>query len=88
MEKPNVQALLELLNAKDRIIEQQQEQIVLLQELAEQSRLAFLHQSKELAKHRQFDIVSKDRWGYFWWLLLNNIWPFSIWYHRFDGGAL
>ncbi len=38
----------------------------------------------ELAYHRQFDRSRKHLWHFFWWLLINNVWPFSIWYHRFE----
>lgn len=42
----------------------------------------------ELAHHREFSEYSrKHPWQFFLWLLLNNVWPFSLWYHRFDGGA-
>jgi hypothetical protein len=80
--EPQVQ---QLLDAKDTIIEQQQTQIVLLQELAEQRRLVHLHQSKELAELRDLHEYSRNkRWVFFFWLLLENVWPFSIWYHRFE----
>ena len=77
-----------LLDAKDRTIELQQEQITLLETLAESRRLAFMYQCKELAEHRDLHKnIKNGPWGFFWWLLLGNVWPFSIWYHRFDGGA-
>jgi hypothetical protein len=78
---PQVQ---QLLDAKDRIMAAQQEQITLLQELAEQRRLVHLHQTRELAEWRAYGVARKHRWGFFWWLLLQDVWPFSIWYHRFD----
>jgi hypothetical protein len=74
-----------LLNAKDEQIKLQEVQIELLKDMVEQRRLALTHQSRELADHRDLHQYSrKSRWGFFWWLALNNIWPFSIWYHRFD----
>jgi hypothetical protein len=73
-----------LLDAKDKQIELLTEQIVLLQELAEQRRLAFMHQCKELANHRQFEHSRNHPWAFFWYCMLRNVWPFSIWYHRFD----
>lgn len=77
--------LQQLLDAKDRIIEQQQEQITLLQELAETRRVNLMVQCKELAEHRDLHThIRKGPWGFFWWLLLENVWPFSVWYHRFD----
>lgn len=77
----------ELLNAQEEIIRQQQQKIVLLEELAEQRRLAYMHQCRELAEHREFDAAIKHPWLFFWWLLLKDVWPFSHWYHRFDGGV-
>ena len=77
--------LQQLLDAKDPTIELQQEKITLLEQLAEDRRLAFLHQCKELAEHRDLHThIKKGPWGFFWWLLLENVWPFSVWYHRFD----
>jgi hypothetical protein len=73
-----------LLAAKDAIITHQEEQIALLQKLAETRRLNLLAQCRELAEHRQFEHSRNHPWGFFWWLLLENIWPFSLWYHRFD----
>jgi hypothetical protein len=79
----NPQQFQQLLDAKDHIIEQQEEKITLLEELAETRRLNLMAQTRELAEHRQFEHYSrKDRWGFFWWLLLQNVWPFSIWYGR------
>lgn len=75
----------QLLDAKDRIIEQQEEHVTLLEELAEQRRLAFMHQTKELAEHRDLqDHIKEGPWRFALWLLLENVWPFSVWYHRFD----
>jgi hypothetical protein len=79
--EPQVQ---QLLDAKDTIIEQQQTQIVLLQELAEQRRLVHLHQCKELAELRRYHHVNMHRWGFLLFMLVGDIWPFSIWYHRFE----
>ncbi len=76
--------LQQLLDANARIIEQQEEQIELLKDLAETRRLGFLHQCKELAEHRQFEHSRNHPWQFFWWLVLRNVFPFSIWYHRFD----
>jgi hypothetical protein len=78
---PQVQRLLA---AKDAIIEQQQEQITLLKELAEQSRLAVHHQSRELANLRRYHHVNKHRWGFLMFMLLGDIWPLSILYRRFE----
>lgn len=42
----------------------------------------------ELAHHREREHhIDHCRWGFALWLLLNDLWPFSLWYHRFDGGA-
>jgi hypothetical protein len=73
-----------LLVAKDTIIEQLEEQNELLKDLAESRRLAHMHQCKELAEHRQFVHTRNHPWRFFWWLVLRNVWPFSIWYSRFD----
>jgi len=73
-----------LLASKDRIIGQQEEQIGLLAVLAETRRLNLMAQSQELAEHRQFEESRNHPWQFFWWLLLRNVWPFSVWYHRFD----
>ena len=79
-----IEAQTNIIEAKDKIIGQQQEQIALLEELAEQRRIAFHHQSKELAELRQYHHVNKCRWGFFWWLLLHNVWPFTLWYRKFE----
>jgi hypothetical protein len=81
MEKPNAQ---QLLDVKDRIISQLEEQIVLLGELAEQRRLALMHQSNELAQHRRFDIASKNLLGFFFFCFLRDVWPFKLfWKYNF-----
>ena len=74
----------QLLDVKDRIIEQQQENIALLEDLVEARRVALVNQAQELAHHRSFEHSRKHPWRFFWWLVLNNVWPFSVWYHRFD----
>jgi hypothetical protein len=74
----------QLLDVKDRIIEQQEEQIELLKELAETRRLGFMYQTKELAVRRQFSEAFEYPTQAVLWLLLSDVWPFSIWYHRFD----
>ena len=71
-----------LLNTKDRIIGQLEEKCSLLEELAETSRLNLMAQCRELAEHRQFDSAIKHPWSFFGWLLLRNVWPFSLWYGR------
>ena len=39
----------------------------------------------ELAPHRQWDNFAKrERWRFALFLLLSDVWPFSLWYHRFD----
>lgn len=39
----------------------------------------------ELAPHRQWDsFARRERWRFALWLLINDVWPFSLWYHRFD----
>jgi len=81
MDKPNVQ---QLLDAQGRIIEQQQEQIVLLGELAEQRRLAHLHQCNELADLRKYHFVNNNRWGFLLFMLVGDIWPFALLYRRFE----
>jgi hypothetical protein len=74
----------QLLDVKDRIIEQQQEQIVLLGELAEQRRLAFLHQCNELAQHRRFDAARNNLFGFFFFCFLRDVWPFKLfWKYNF-----
>lgn len=41
----------------------------------------------ELAEHREREhLIADCPWGFALWLLLNDVWPFSLWYHRFDGG--
>jgi hypothetical protein len=72
---PQVQQ--QLLDAKDK-------QIELLESIVEQRRLTLMYQSKELADLREYHHVNKQRWGFFWYLVLSNVWPFSIWYHRFE----
>lgn len=74
----------QLLEAKDTIISKQQEAITLLEQLAEARRVAFVNQCKELAEHRQFDNSHKHPWLFFWFCLLRNVWPFSLWYGRFQ----
>ena len=74
----------QLLDVKDRIISQLEEQIVLLGELAEQRRLALLHQCKELAELRKYHFVNNNRWGFLLFMLVGDIWPFAIWYRRFE----
>jgi hypothetical protein len=70
----------QLLDAKDTIIEQQQEQNMLLCELAESRRLAFVAQCAELAELRRYHHVNNRRWGFFWFLVLGEVWPFKhIW---------
>ena len=77
-----------LLDVKDRIIEQQQEKMTQLEDLAEARRLNLMYQTKELAEHRDLrEHIRQGPWRLFWWLLLENVWPFSVWYHRFDGGV-
>lgn len=75
----------ELLKAKDQIITKQAEQILLLEQLAEERRKAFVAQSRELAERREFEEslnMSKAAFLRFW--LLEDVWPFSLWYRRFD----
>ena len=66
-----------LLEAQQKIISQQAEQIELLKELAESRRLAHMFQTKELAELRRYHHVNREPWGFFWWLVFRNIWPFS-----------
>jgi hypothetical protein len=74
-----------LLAAKDRISEQQEQTITLLEELAETRRLNLLAQSQELAEHRDIhEHIKKGPWRFALWCLLHEVWPFSIWYGRFD----
>ena len=40
----------------------------------------------ELAYHRQWEHRIACPWSFFWWLLLQDVWPFRLWYGRFDGG--
>ena len=45
-------------------------------------------QRVELAHHRELhEHIQHGPWRFARWLLLNDLWPFSLWYHRFDGGA-
>jgi hypothetical protein len=75
----------QLLAAKDRIIEQQEEQIELLKELAETRRLNLMFQTKELAEHRDLhEYIKQGPWRFALYLLINDVWPFSVWYHRFE----
>jgi hypothetical protein len=63
---------------KDAIIEQ-------LEELAEQRRLDYMNQCKELAARRESDKhIDGAPWRFACWLMFKDLWPFSIWYHRFD----
>lgn len=74
---PNVQ---QLLDAQATLIAQLQEKITLLEELAEARRLHLMAQSKELADLRRYHHVNTRRWGFFWFLVLGDIWPFKhIW---------
>lgn len=42
-------------------------------------------QRVELAEHRERErYIDGQRWGFALWLLLNDLWPFSLWFHRFD----
>lgn len=74
----------QLLDVKDRIIEQLEEKITLLEQLAESRRLNLMFQCKELAQHREFSLAFEHPVKAVCWLLFRNVWPFSIWYHRFD----
>jgi hypothetical protein len=74
-----------LLAAKDRIIGQQEEHITLLEALAESRRLAFMYQTKELAEHRELhEHIKQGPLRFALWSLLKDVWPFAVWYHRFD----
>lgn len=69
-----------LLNAKDRIIEQQEEQIELLKSTAELRRLAHMYQSAELADLRRYHHVNNNRWGFLIFMLVGDVWPFKhVW---------
>ncbi len=75
----------QLLAAKDRIIGQQEEHITLLEALAESRRLVFMYQTKELAEHRELhEHVKQGPLRFALWSLLKDVWPFSIFYHRFE----
>jgi hypothetical protein len=63
--------------SKDAIIEQQR--LIIRDQL-----LVIDKQRCELAERRQFSAASEHPWQYFWWLLLHDLWPFSIWYGRFN----
>lgn len=76
--------LQQLLDVKDRIIEQQEEKITLLEELAESRRLHLMHQCKELAEHREFSLAFEQPIRAVTWLLFHQVWPFSLWYGRFQ----
>lgn len=42
----------------------------------------------ELAPHRQWNSFARQQpWRFALFLLLSEVWPFSLWYHRFDGGG-
>jgi len=71
-----------LLAAKEHIIHQQEEQIELLGQLEEGHRLHQLAVSRELAEHRELhQFIAKGPWGFFWWLCLKDIFPFSVWWY-------
>jgi hypothetical protein len=75
--EPQIEALL---NAKDETIKLLEVKIVLLEDLAESRRLHLMAQSKELADLRRYHLVNQHRWGFFWFLVLGEIWPFKhIW---------
>jgi len=40
-------------------------------------------QRTELAYHRQFE-SRQEPWRFALWLLLHDLWPFSVWYHRHE----
>jgi hypothetical protein len=71
-----------LLVAQKRIIHQQEEQIELLGRLEEGHRLHLMAQSQELAERRQFSEAFEHPAQAVVWLLLKDIWPFSLWYGR------
>jgi hypothetical protein len=75
----------QLLDVKDRIIEQQQEKITLVEQLAEARRLHLMAQCKELAQHREFSLAFEHPIRAVCWLLFHQVWPFSIWYGRHEG---
>jgi DNA-binding IclR family transcriptional regulator len=65
---------------KDTIIKQQE---LIIRD--QQTTIDTLH--NELAHHREREhLIDDSRWGFALWLILNDVWPFSLWYHRFDGG--
>jgi hypothetical protein len=75
----------QLLDAKDKLIGLQEQEIELLKDLAETRRLNLMHQCKELAEHRELhEYIKQGPWRFARYLLIHDVWPFSIWYHRFD----
>jgi hypothetical protein len=74
-----------LLSAKDTLIDQLNEQVMLLGELEEGHRLHQLAICEELATHRDLHrFIAKGPWSFFVWLCLHDVWPFSVWYGRHE----
>ena len=74
-----------LLQAKDTIIEHQAELLRSQSTICQCQRSVLEAQRLELAERRLKDrLIDAEPWGFALFLLLKDVWPFSLWYHRFD----
>lgn len=74
-----------LLSAKEEIIKHQEEKIELYEQLRVAMEKQIERQRLELAEHRQwYRFAKSEPWHFACWLMFKDVWPFSIWYHRFD----
>ena len=79
MQDALIEVLEENKRLRDNVIEKQEALIRNLTE--ENNRLRC-----ELAPHRVWDDYSRQQpWRYCMFLMLKDVFPFSLWYHRHDG---
>jgi hypothetical protein len=75
----------ELLRAYEEQIELLKQENQLLHEVVDTQTRTLDVMRQELAERRHRDhLVDHDSIGFTLWLLLHDIFPFSLWYHRFD----
>jgi len=75
----------ELIEALEEQIKLKEATIKLLEGIVDSQKERLALQHNELAERRFRDhLVDESPWGFAAWMLLKDVFPFSLWYHRHE----